>query len=315
MRKIEHTYYHGVYRGIVMANDDSDENLLAYSGRCRVHVPEVYGPYISPEHLPWAYMSCPSYGGMTGTGSEGSDMPQGTVSIPTVGSTVWVMFEQGNPERPVYLGTWYAGQKGSGVPELPPLALAATSGDVGLGGSTEIARYPGIYLQQFPWHPAMYVRACGGGTPNEEGQYSESGEHLLEFVLGTMKIQVKDVSSLDSTGVYKSSRSIHLLTTSENENIVLEAQAGTIQLKARDIEVIAENKEDDDYEPSLSMRVGTFDDDGNTVQEGSLSLLSSKEVRVHSVETLSLLAGTPDTKGEISATAKKTSGFEQHDSE
>ncbi len=71
-----------IYRGIV--KDNADPLSI---GRCRVHVPDIHGSYdYDKSLLPW---SRPVFAG--------------SVKIPEVESIVWVMFEDGNKDSPVYL--------------------------------------------------------------------------------------------------------------------------------------------------------------------------------------------------------------------
>jgi hypothetical protein len=71
--------YFGPYRGIVTNNDDPSSMM-----RIRVRVPEVLG-----ELEVWA-LPC---------------VPPGVESVPDVGTVVWIEFEAGDPEHPVWMGT------------------------------------------------------------------------------------------------------------------------------------------------------------------------------------------------------------------
>jgi hypothetical protein len=86
--------FFGLYRGTVKENVDP---LL--QGRLLVQVPDTYGM------LPgtWAMPCVPMAGPKMGT----SFMP------PPVGSSVWVMFEQGDPQMPVWVGCYW------GTPDVP----------------------------------------------------------------------------------------------------------------------------------------------------------------------------------------------------
>ena len=76
------SYFPYLYRGIVKDNKDP-ENL----GRCKIHIPGVHGTYdYSPSLLPYA-----------------RPMTTGKVQIPELEEVVWVMFEGGRKESPVYL--------------------------------------------------------------------------------------------------------------------------------------------------------------------------------------------------------------------
>lgn len=97
MRELN-THLYGVYIGTVEYTKDP-----AHLGRIQVRVPAVHGDparHVRPEHLPWASM-CQLGGGFY---DGGSHLP------PPVGSTVLVVFEQGNVDRPFVLG---------GVPKRP----------------------------------------------------------------------------------------------------------------------------------------------------------------------------------------------------
>ena len=84
----------GLYRAIV--EDVQDPDL---KGRVRIRIPSIHGMkdqrggYISTERLPWA---TPAY--MV----AGNDF--GTYLIPSKGSVVFVMFEDGDMQYPVYFG-------------------------------------------------------------------------------------------------------------------------------------------------------------------------------------------------------------------
>ncbi len=80
------------------------------------------GQGVDDDLLPWAE-PCFPWGGNKATAkdpndpqSEGEDpglTTEGFFALPSVGSTVWVAFDQGFTGRPVWLGTWY------GLGELP----------------------------------------------------------------------------------------------------------------------------------------------------------------------------------------------------
>lgn len=102
------TKFPGVYRGIVKQNDDRPtddggqaEDEYGPLGRLRVLVPQVYGENVQEADLPWAW-PCFPFGG-----TKKDQKPEGLVSIPRVGAQVWVMFEQGDMQSPVWLGTCY----------------------------------------------------------------------------------------------------------------------------------------------------------------------------------------------------------------
>lgn len=91
--------YYGKYRGTVINTVDPMS-----IGRLQVQVPDVLG--LVP--TTWA-MPCFPFAGKQ----------MGAWLIPQVGAGVWVEFEQGNPDYPIWSGCWY----GSAA-EVPVLALA-----------------------------------------------------------------------------------------------------------------------------------------------------------------------------------------------
>jgi uncharacterized protein involved in type VI secretion and phage assembly len=95
--------YFGKYRGMVVNNVDPLQ-----LGRILVQVPDVLGPIPSS----WAMPSMPFSG-----------KQMGMWCLPQIGTGVWVEFEQGDPDKPIWSGAWY----GSAA-EVPALALAAPPG-------------------------------------------------------------------------------------------------------------------------------------------------------------------------------------------
>lgn len=80
--------FYGKYRGIVRDIDDP-ENLC----RIKAEVPAVYEDHQSP----WALPAFPFAG-----------QRHGLVLMPEVGDGVWIEFEAGDIERPIWTGCWFA---------------------------------------------------------------------------------------------------------------------------------------------------------------------------------------------------------------
>jgi len=91
--------FYGKYRGMVMYNVDHMQ-----IGRLLVQVPDVGGLATSS----WAMPCFPHTG-----------LQMGFWALPQVGAGVWVEYEQGDPDFPIWSGCWY----GSAA-EVPALALA-----------------------------------------------------------------------------------------------------------------------------------------------------------------------------------------------
>jgi uncharacterized protein involved in type VI secretion and phage assembly len=90
--------FFGKYRGVVTDNNDP---LMI--GRVRARVPDVMGA----EESGWA-LPCAPFGG--------SGM--GFFAVPTSGAGVWIEFEHGDPEYPIWSGCWWGS-----VAEVPPSLL------------------------------------------------------------------------------------------------------------------------------------------------------------------------------------------------
>jgi hypothetical protein len=95
--------YYGIYRGTVVNNVD-----LMQTGRIMVTVPDVGGITPSTPAMP-----CVPFAGKQ----------MGAFMVPQVGAGVWVQFEGGDPDKPVWTGCWYGN-----VAEVPVTALAGVPG-------------------------------------------------------------------------------------------------------------------------------------------------------------------------------------------
>ena len=78
-----------LYRGVVLENKDP-KNL----GRCKVRVPSIHGGEVPPEYLPWA----------RGISNITIGPKKGSASVPDIGDIVWILFESGDKDSPVYIG-------------------------------------------------------------------------------------------------------------------------------------------------------------------------------------------------------------------
>ena len=97
--------YQGLWRAKVVENDDSGEKHPYYA-TVRVRIPEIHGLDIPNKQLPWAYAMIPF-----GQGKDEEKFDYCSVNIPRVDTWVWVLFEHGDPNRPVYLGGWVGGEE------------------------------------------------------------------------------------------------------------------------------------------------------------------------------------------------------------
>jgi uncharacterized protein involved in type VI secretion and phage assembly len=90
--------FFGKYRGIV--TDNLDPLMI---GRVRARVPDVTGD----DESGWA-MPCAPFGG------DG----MGFFAVPITGAGVWIEFEHGDPDYPIWSGCWWGA-----LPEVPPALL------------------------------------------------------------------------------------------------------------------------------------------------------------------------------------------------
>lgn len=121
MTKATDNTYPGLYRGIVTLNVDPE-----FRGRLQLMIPDVLA--FSPST--WAE-PCSPLAGPTGP-------PMGVYMVPPPGAGVWVMFEHGDVNRPVWLGCRY-----DNASNVPPLALAGNPAD------------PNICIQSLLQHTLM----------------------------------------------------------------------------------------------------------------------------------------------------------------
>lgn len=113
MKKLDKHW--GKYRGMVMNNIDPMQ-----LGRLQVQVPDVTGLLPST----WAMPCLPMAGKQSGVWV-----------LPQVGAGVWVEFEHGDLDYPIWTGCWYGATS-----EIPTLALGAIPGQPNIvlqtGGGT-----------------------------------------------------------------------------------------------------------------------------------------------------------------------------------
>ena len=120
---MEETRFFGKYRGVVLNNVDPLQ-----TGRLQIQVPDVSG--LLP--ITWAMPCVPIAG-----------IQNGMVALPIIGSGVWVEFEQGNVDYPVWTGCFW----GSAA-EIPALALTVPPGTPGITFQTPLQN--GITINDVP---------------------------------------------------------------------------------------------------------------------------------------------------------------------
>lgn len=155
--------FYGKYRGVVTDNDDP-----LMTGRVRAKVPDVTGDQESGWALP-----CAPFGG--------SGM--GFFAVPKVGAGVWIEFEHGDPDYPIWSGCWFGS-----LAEMPPQLLSPPSPAkkvmlITAGGHT-------ILLDDTPGVGGITLETAGGQkiVLNSQGIEINNGKE------GTIKLAGPQVS-------------------------------------------------------------------------------------------------------------------------
>ena len=144
--------YFGIYRGTVVNNIDPMQ-----LGRINVIVPDAGG--ITPSS--WAMPCVPLAG-----------KQMGTFMVPQIGSGVWVQFEAGDPDRPVWTGGWW------GIAaEVPVLAMAGPPGDANIVIQSTLQN--AIVISDLPGPTGgIMLKSTTGATiiVNDTGIYIQNGK-------------------------------------------------------------------------------------------------------------------------------------------
>lgn len=126
--------YYGIYRGTVANNVDPMQ-----LGRIMAIVPDVGGAIPST----WAMPCVPLAG-----------KQMGTFFVPQIGAGVWIQFEGGDPDYPVWTGGWWGN-----TAEVPVVALAGVPGDPNIVLQTTLQN--AVVISDLPG-PAGGVTLCAG---------------------------------------------------------------------------------------------------------------------------------------------------------
>ena len=115
------------------------------TGRLMVQVPDVSNVLPST----WA-TPCLPYAGIQ----------SGMYVVPEIGSTVWIEFEQGNPDYPIWVGCFWGS-----VADVPALALAAPPG------------VPQLLIQT-PLENSLLISDVPGPTGRHHAQVHDRSRYL-----------------------------------------------------------------------------------------------------------------------------------------
>jgi uncharacterized protein involved in type VI secretion and phage assembly len=144
--------YYGIYRGTVVNNVDPMQ-----LGRIMVTVPDVGG--ITPST--WATPCVPLAG-----------KQMGTFMVPQIGAGVWLQFEGGDPDYPVWTGGWWGNPA-----EVPALALAGVPGDANIVLQSTLQN--AVVISDLPGPTGgIMLKSTTGATiiVNDTGIYIQNGK-------------------------------------------------------------------------------------------------------------------------------------------
>lgn len=152
--------YYGKYRGVVLNNVDPLQ-----MGRLMVQVPDVTG--LAPSS--WAMPCVPIAG-----------IQNGMVALPIIGSGVWVEFEQGDPDYPIWTGCFWGT-----AAEIPALALTVPPAVPGITFQTPLQN--GITINDVPGPTGgIMLKSATGATiiVNDTGIYIQNGKGASLIMTG-----------------------------------------------------------------------------------------------------------------------------------
>lgn len=152
--------YSGKYRGTVINNVDP-----MMMGRIQAMVPDVSSVALSS----WAMPCFPMAGIQTGS-----------VAVPPIGAGVWVEFERGDPDYPVWTGCFF----GSAA-EMPALHLMTPPGVSAVTMQTMLQN--GVTITDLPGPTGGIVIKTPGGASlivNDTGIYIQNGRGASITLVG-----------------------------------------------------------------------------------------------------------------------------------
>jgi hypothetical protein len=156
--------YYGKYRGTVIENIDPEQ-----IGRVLVQVPHVLG--MNPSN--WAMPCVPAAG-----------IQAGIFIVPPIGSKVWVEFEQGNPDYPIWTGGFWGS-----VAEVPVFAAAPSAIPPGQNILLQTTGRNMMMVSDAPPSPAsggIVLKSANGAmiVVNETGVYISNGRGAAITLVG-----------------------------------------------------------------------------------------------------------------------------------
>jgi uncharacterized protein involved in type VI secretion and phage assembly len=150
----------GLYRGTVIDNADPQQ-----MGRLVIEIPDVNE--LAPST--WALPCVPLAGAQ-----------MGTYFLPQIGASVWVQFERGDPDYPVWMGCWWGT-----TAQVPALAAAGIPGDPTI--VIQSALQNAIVIKDTPGATGGVMLKSALGAEiivNDTGIYIQNGKGASIVMLG-----------------------------------------------------------------------------------------------------------------------------------
>lgn len=192
----------GIYRATVFNNEDPE-----YRGRLRLFIPSVFG---TEEATPWALPCFPT---------GGTDA--GVFMVPAPNEFVWVMFEGGDPDVPVWLGSWYPAPGGS---TNAPREAVKDEDPTGTGPADLAPVDHGADPDKKP--PRNYVIRTPGGATIE-----------LDDTEGQLKVKIADQSGKQFILLRPDANPDGpkiLIRDNEGQYVILDSRSGNTKIEIKD---------------------------------------------------------------------------------
>jgi hypothetical protein len=156
--------HYGKYRGLVIANIDPEQ-----IGRVLVQVPDVLGEIPSS----WAMPCLPAAG-----------IQSGIFVVPPIGSQVWIEFEQGDPDYPIWTGGFWGI-----VGEVPVFAIAPPAIPPGQNILLQTTGQNMVLVSDAPPTPVsggIILKSTTGAmiVVNDSGIYISNGKGAMITLIG-----------------------------------------------------------------------------------------------------------------------------------
>jgi len=156
--------FYGKYRGLVVENIDPEQ-----IGRVLVQVPSVLGEIPSS----WAMPCVPAAG-----------IQAGCFVVPPIGSQVWVEFEQGDPDYPIWTGGFWGL-----VADVPVFATAPPAIPPGQNICVQTTGQNMLLISDAPPSPVtggIVLKSVSGAmiVVNETGIYISNGQGATITLIG-----------------------------------------------------------------------------------------------------------------------------------